>query len=912
MLTLCLVPPPLALKAHFSGRARLHYSVRVTPCSHSHRAQVLSEDGATLHRQLAALEERFKPLLSGETKTGGWANALTCGCYRGASSGSSSGRSGRRAAAAATGTATTGATPRVPRVTRRGGSSPGIELQAMGASSAPRPLPPSAPGGSTDVILQTNTALVVTGTALSHILGHPDLERALLTVARCCRSVIACRVSPQQKASIVQMVRVNVVPRPMTLAIGDGANDVGMIQRAEVGVGISGKEGLQAVNAADFAIAQFRFLRRLLLVHGRWSYRRMTKVVLYSFYKNVIITLSLFYFNALAAFSGTSFYESFVYSTYNFVLGLPIIFVGILDRDISDRAALAHPAVYTQGRLFWDLNGSRMAVWLLKAIAHSLIVFWLPYGVFSGGRASANLDGDSWAGGSASSGNGMSDGMAVAGLATFSSLVWAMQVKVGLETLSWTWLNVLMIVISQVGFYVFILIYQTMGTTSPDFYGVASVTLSRPSYWLLLLLVIGAMVIFEVSLELLRVQIAPYPVDIARELDAGYGVPDADGVVRWGDEDRAVKAMSSAEIAAASGGGGPAKGAAVGGSGGVGAAAAKGGAATLWSQQQQPRNGTAPAAAAASAPLVPATSFSPSARGGPSSRQPQQQQQQQQQPLVLEPPSRPLPFENSVRHRAAASPAAAPASSSAVRGSVVVTSWQPEPTRSPSTTNASTPSSSATAPGSPLGGPGTPNRKTSTLAITSASVSAAPDAGGAHFNFSSAGRVTPSAAESTAAGNGQALQRTESSDSQRTRSPANVGIVGVEEGSPTPTPRSSASSSFGESSGKVPASAARPVFSVTKRALSNPANETGVVMLPAESVMGDASPAALAAMGVVEGADAARAGARTHNYVAGGATQHHHTARVNLRQLQAAQGGGSVGGPSTDRSTGGGGSTSGR
>jgi P-type E1-E2 ATPase len=100
-----------------------------------------------------------------------------------------------------------------------------------------------------------------------------------------------------------------VTPHPMTLAIGDGANDVGMIQRAEVGIGISGKEGLQAANAADFSIAQFRFLRLLLLVHGRWDYRRMTKVVLYSFYKNILITLSLFYYNALASFSGVSFYE---------------------------------------------------------------------------------------------------------------------------------------------------------------------------------------------------------------------------------------------------------------------------------------------------------------------------------------------------------------------------------------------------------------------------------------------------------------------------------------------------------------------------------------------------------------------------------------------------------------------------
>ena len=126
-----------------------------------------------------------------------------------------------------------------------------------------------------------------------------------MAVARVCKSVVACRVSPQQKAELVRLVRQHgSIQRgeiPMGLAIGDGANDVPMIQRAQVGVGISGREGLQAVNASDFAIAQFRFLRRLLLVHGRWSYRRLSKVVLYSFYKNIVLGLTLFYFSFFTA-----------------------------------------------------------------------------------------------------------------------------------------------------------------------------------------------------------------------------------------------------------------------------------------------------------------------------------------------------------------------------------------------------------------------------------------------------------------------------------------------------------------------------------------------------------------------------------------------------------------------------------
>jgi len=105
-------------------------------------------------------------------------------------------------------------------------------------------------------------ALIMDGPSLAHVLGDKESERMLLNIACICKCVVACRVSPSQKALIVGLVRRNLQPQPMTLAIGDGANDVGMIQEAHVGVGISGKEGRQAVNSSDFAIAQFRFLKR--------------------------------------------------------------------------------------------------------------------------------------------------------------------------------------------------------------------------------------------------------------------------------------------------------------------------------------------------------------------------------------------------------------------------------------------------------------------------------------------------------------------------------------------------------------------------------------------------------------------------------------------------------------------------
>ena len=134
---------------------------------------------------------------------------------------------------------------------------------------------------------QTAIALIVHGESLSIILNSKPLQQIFNLLCRICSVVVACRVSPQQKAVLVNLSRTQINPHLITLAIGDGANDVGMISCAHVGIGISGKEGQQAVNSSDIAIAQFRFLQRLLLVHGSLNYRRMSTVILYSFFKNV-------------------------------------------------------------------------------------------------------------------------------------------------------------------------------------------------------------------------------------------------------------------------------------------------------------------------------------------------------------------------------------------------------------------------------------------------------------------------------------------------------------------------------------------------------------------------------------------------------------------------------------------------
>lgn len=170
-------------------------------------------------------------------------------------------------------------------------------------------------------------ALIIEGSALVHIFETAESKERLLDIAIRCRSVICCRVSPLQKALVVQLVRKyhNVV----TLAVGDGANDVSMIQVANIGVGIAGQEGVQASMAADYAIAQFRFLHKLLLVQGHWSYARISEMILTFFFKNVFWVFPSLWYQIYSAWSGNIFYDYSFLQLYNIVFTVaPVVILG--------------------------------------------------------------------------------------------------------------------------------------------------------------------------------------------------------------------------------------------------------------------------------------------------------------------------------------------------------------------------------------------------------------------------------------------------------------------------------------------------------------------------------------------------------------------------------------------------------
>ena len=190
-------------------------------------------------------------------------------------------------------------------------------------------------------------AVVIDGDSLKLVLDD-QLRQKFLLLCKQCKSVICCRVSPAQKAAVVAMVKGGL--DVMTLSIGDGANDVAMIQEADIGVGIAGEEGRQAVMSSDYAIGQFRFLQRLVLVHGRWSYRRLGETIANFFYKNIIWTFTIFWYQIYCNFDMTYLYDYTYILLFNLAFtSLPVIFMGVLDQDVSDKVSLAVPQLYRRG-----------------------------------------------------------------------------------------------------------------------------------------------------------------------------------------------------------------------------------------------------------------------------------------------------------------------------------------------------------------------------------------------------------------------------------------------------------------------------------------------------------------------------------------------------------------------------------
>ncbi|KAF7929766.1 hypothetical protein BELL_0037g00080 [Botrytis elliptica] len=231
-----------------------------------------------------------------------------------------------------------------------------------------------------------HSVIVVDGQTLSDIDANQTLSLLFFDLVVQADSVICCRASPSQKASLVKKIRTKV-NKSITLAIGDGANDIAMIQEAHVGIGISGKEGLQAARISDYSIAQFRFLQRLLFVHGHWNYVRTGKYILATFWKEFLFYMIQAIYQKWNGYSGTSLFESASLTVFNTLFtSLCVIFLGVFDQDLSATTLLAVPELYTYGQRNEAFNLKKYFGWTFMAASEMIITFFLAYGLFGESR----------------------------------------------------------------------------------------------------------------------------------------------------------------------------------------------------------------------------------------------------------------------------------------------------------------------------------------------------------------------------------------------------------------------------------------------------------------------------------------------------------------------------------------------
>jgi phospholipid-translocating ATPase len=218
--------------------------------------------------------------------------------------------------------------------------------------------------------------LVLDGTTVSYILSSDsETKEKFFKLGYLAESCICCRLSPSQKADLVSLA--HQFGNAITLSIGDGANDVNMIQTARIGVGISGKEGPQAAQASDFEIAQFRFLQQLLFIHGRYGYRRICTFICYYFYKNITLVFSEIWFAIVCGFSGQIFFLDWLPMLYNILwTSWPCMLGFAFYKDIKEEVCIEYPNIFGAGSCNAYFSFGIFWKWLIFAVIHGTMCFW--------------------------------------------------------------------------------------------------------------------------------------------------------------------------------------------------------------------------------------------------------------------------------------------------------------------------------------------------------------------------------------------------------------------------------------------------------------------------------------------------------------------------------------------------------
>jgi phospholipid-transporting ATPase len=348
-------------------------------------------------------------------------------------------------------------------------------------------------------------SFIVDGKSLERILQAETFER-FRQLGLMVNSAVCCRVTPLQKASVVAMFQ---ELGSTCLGVGDGANDVSMIQEARVGIGILGLEGSQAERAADYAIPRFRHLRRLLAIHGRYSLIRNSQLVQYSFYKNIVYSLTQVFYSFYNAYSGQTIYDSWVIVFFNMAFTFfPPMVMGILDYDVRDSYLSKHPKLYAELRSPFAIRMSRASslVWMMLALFHAWVIF---YGTYRSATVDDHVT------------QGRNAGLWASGTVMMNTLLAVVSCQAALTFLSWTWFHFLSIAVSFVLYTAFLFVYAAMppSLNVADYYEVPNEVYDTAVNWLTILLWTLAIMGPQVAVIVIRRNYFSIDMHVARAGD---------------------------------------------------------------------------------------------------------------------------------------------------------------------------------------------------------------------------------------------------------------------------------------------------------------------------------------------------------------------------------------------------------
>jgi len=369
--------------------------------------------------------------------------------------------------------------------------------------------------------LLSRAGLLLTSSAFSVVTSAEEesLLNAFLDLALRVKSVVACRLQPDQKSLIVQLIRER--KRVITMAVGDGANDEPMIRTANVGIGIAGLEGTAAVRASDYAIGQFSFLRRLLFVHGRNCYRRNSLMIYYILYKNALGCGTYLWFAFQSGFSGQPLYLDWTWQLLNVAYtALPIYAYALFDKDAEDEDLVQHPEIYylTNGNVrrnaarsktvdmpsswdkFFDFDAGNMfqfrffAGWIVEAFSTSAIIYY--FTLFS------------WKELTTADSSGQTYGLWMFGVGVFTSVILVVNLRLFFVFESWTAAHILSLLLSFFAYFSSLFVFSITTwweTGGCDYYGIFFKMIYIERFWLTCLLAsVVSLMMFSVVISYSR------------------------------------------------------------------------------------------------------------------------------------------------------------------------------------------------------------------------------------------------------------------------------------------------------------------------------------------------------------------------------------------------------------------------